>query len=244
MEEVGHDEGGAALRASFRTYLLPTAADMPEVRARFVEAPCAVGPAGAKGPAELPAIGGAPAILALVAKTATRLRYEHLVLWPTVVPNPVELQVAVLALRRLCGQPTLTPLRRMDARLVARYAENLRRALTPQELEQISAIAADLDPAGVAPWVRGAIFTGCRAGLLASGDLNVSLQIARPEAFGPLTVHPFEQMRDLISYSLSEEHLTLRRELGLPSLDVAPPPPTDDVTAARSRRRLLTSYDQ
>jgi tetratricopeptide (TPR) repeat protein len=183
-------------------------------------------------------------ILALVAKTATRLRYEHLVLWPTVVPNPVELQVAILALRRLCGQPTLTPLRRMDARLVARYAENLRRVLTPQELEQIAAVAADLDPAGVAPWVRGAIFTECRAGLLASGDLNVSLQIARPEAFGPLTVHPFEQMRDLISYSLSDEHLTLRRELGLPSLDVAPPPPTDDVTAARSRRRLLTSYDQ
>jgi hypothetical protein len=176
-------------------------------------------------------------ILALVAKTATLLRWEHLVLWPTVVPNPVELQIAVLALRRLCGQPQLTPLRRMDARVVSRYADSLRRSLTPQELEQIAPIAGDLDPAGVAPWVRGAVLTAGRAGLLASGDLAVSLQLARPETFGPLSVRPFDQVRDLISYSVSEEHLTLRRELGLPSLDAGPPPPDD----ARTHQRLLTT---
>jgi tetratricopeptide (TPR) repeat protein len=180
-------------------------------------------------------------ILALVAKTATRLRWEHLVLWPTVVPNPVELQLAVLALRRLCGQPPLTPLRRSDERMVARYAESLRRLITPDELDRISAVASDLDPAGVGPWVRGAVLTACRAGLLASGDLAVSLQLARPESFGPLTIRPFEQIRDLISYSVSDDHLSLRRELGLPSLDEdGPVPPPDDISAARFHQRQLT----
>jgi tetratricopeptide (TPR) repeat protein len=162
-------------------------------------------------------------ILALVGKTATRLRWEHLVLWPTVVPNPVELQVAVLALRRLSGQPPLTPLRRSDERLVARYADSVRRLLTRDELERIAAVASELDPAGVGPWVRGAVLTTGRAGLLASGDLAVSLQLARAETYGPLTIRPFEQVRDLISYSVSDDHLSLRRELGLPTLDGSGP---------------------
>jgi len=172
-------------------------------------------------------------ILALVAKTATLLRWEHLVLWPTVVPNPVELQVAVLALRRLCGLPPLTPLRRSDARLVARLAESLRRLLTADELDRIASVASELDPAGVGPWVRGAVLTAGRAGLMASGDLTVALQLVRPESYGPLHVAPFEQVRDLITYSVSAEHIFLRRDLGLPSLDPHAPllPPTDDITA-------------
>jgi hypothetical protein len=172
-------------------------------------------------------------ILALVAKTATLLRWEHLVLWPTVVPNPVELQVAVLALRRLCGLPPLTPLRRSDARLVARFAESLRRLLTPEELDRVASVASELDPAGVGPWVRGAVLTAGRAGLMASGDLTVALQLVRPESYGPLHVAPFEQVRDLITYSVSAEHIFLRRDLGLPSLDPHAPllPPNDDITA-------------
>jgi hypothetical protein len=178
-------------------------------------------------------------ILALVAKTATRLRWEHLVLWPTVVPNPVELQVAVLALRRLSGQPPLTPLRRSDERMVARYADSLRRLLTRNELEAIAAVARELDPAGVGPWVRGAVLTTGRAGLLASGDLAVSLQLARAETYGPLTIRPFEQVRDLISYSVSADHLSLRRELGLPSLDASGrPPPSDRIGDAGFQRQL------
>jgi tetratricopeptide (TPR) repeat protein len=177
-------------------------------------------------------------ILALVAKTATRLRSENLVLWPTVVPTPVELQVAVLALRRLCRQPPLTPLRRSDERLVARYAESLRRTLTREELERIAAVASELDPAAVGPWVRGAVLTAGRAGLLASGALGVTLQLVRLETFGPLTIAPFEQIRDLICYNVSEEHLSLRRDLGLPSLDEGAPP-RDHASADASQRRLL-----
>lgn len=62
LEELGL-EGGRISNLNFNEYLLLTAADVGEILADWVEAPANLGPYGAKGIAELTAIGIAPAIL-------------------------------------------------------------------------------------------------------------------------------------------------------------------------------------
>ena len=57
---------GRILNASFTDYLLPTALDMPPVEAVLVEEPSPWGPFGAKGMAELPTVGAAPAVAAAI----------------------------------------------------------------------------------------------------------------------------------------------------------------------------------
>lgn len=73
MEELGLENGRIANR-NFDEYLILTAADVGEVLADWVEAPAAGGPFGAKGIAELTAVGVAPAILnAIVDAKGTQL---------------------------------------------------------------------------------------------------------------------------------------------------------------------------
>lgn len=63
MEQVAWREGLMA-NASLSGYIVPTAADTPEIRVVFLESPYAHGPGGAKGIGELPMDGPAPAICA------------------------------------------------------------------------------------------------------------------------------------------------------------------------------------
>jgi len=66
MEECIWERGG--LRNNELTnYVIPTAADVPDIAVRFVEAPYAHGGGGAKGVGELPMDGPAPALLNAVA---------------------------------------------------------------------------------------------------------------------------------------------------------------------------------
>lgn len=62
LEDLGL-EGGHIASCNLDTYLLMTAADIGEIRADWVEAPDEQGPYGAKGIAELTAIGVAPSIV-------------------------------------------------------------------------------------------------------------------------------------------------------------------------------------
>jgi carbon-monoxide dehydrogenase large subunit len=57
MEEIVHDEEGQPLTASLLDYSLLTAAEIPEIRTRFVESPSPRNPLGAKGIGEGGAIG-------------------------------------------------------------------------------------------------------------------------------------------------------------------------------------------
>ena len=65
MEEVVVEDG-CILNPSFTDYLLPTALDVGSVEAIMVEEPSPWGPFGAKGMAELPTVGSAPAIAAAI----------------------------------------------------------------------------------------------------------------------------------------------------------------------------------
>ncbi len=61
MEEV-ITKDGKLLTPSFAEYMIPTAADMPEILFKALETPSKVGPYGARGMAEPPVVGVAPAV--------------------------------------------------------------------------------------------------------------------------------------------------------------------------------------
>jgi CO/xanthine dehydrogenase Mo-binding subunit len=63
MEHVAWDQGVMA-NPRLSGYIVPTAADTPEIRVEFLEQPYAFGPGGAKGIGELPMDGPAPALCA------------------------------------------------------------------------------------------------------------------------------------------------------------------------------------
>lgn len=80
MEEVLY-EGGRMLNNQFSTYLIPTARDVPPIHAHIVEHPAGVGPYGAKGFAEQPLMGIAPAVANAVFN-ATGVRVRELPITP------------------------------------------------------------------------------------------------------------------------------------------------------------------
>ena len=59
---------GAMINGNMTSYVVPTCADLPEIRVIFLEKPYGYGPFGAKGIGELPMDGPAPAILNAVAQ--------------------------------------------------------------------------------------------------------------------------------------------------------------------------------
>jgi CO/xanthine dehydrogenase Mo-binding subunit len=62
MEDMTADSKGAIRNSEFSTYIIPTAADQPEIIPIIVEHPFPAGPFGAKGFGEQPLMGIAPAI--------------------------------------------------------------------------------------------------------------------------------------------------------------------------------------
>ncbi len=77
-------EGGAIATPDFSTYIIPTAADVPEIDALFVEDPYSLGPFGAKGIGETPAMPGAVAIANAIAN-AIGVRFCELPITPEAI---------------------------------------------------------------------------------------------------------------------------------------------------------------
>ena len=74
-EQLAYDSDGQLRTSSFLDYELPTADQLPDIDVRLVEVPSPVGPLGAKGVGEPPAIPGPAAISnALARATGTRVR--------------------------------------------------------------------------------------------------------------------------------------------------------------------------
>jgi CO/xanthine dehydrogenase Mo-binding subunit len=72
---MAYDVDGQLRSGSFLDYELPTADQVPEVDVELVEVPSPVGPLGAKGVGEPPAIPGAAALAnALAHATGIRVR--------------------------------------------------------------------------------------------------------------------------------------------------------------------------
>ncbi|KPJ61082.1 MAG: hypothetical protein AMJ46_03720 [Latescibacteria bacterium DG_63] len=81
MEHMSTDEKGVVLNPEFSTYIIPTAADSPEVTSLLVEHPYPDGPYGAKGFGEQPLMGIAPAIANAVSD-AVGVRIRELPITP------------------------------------------------------------------------------------------------------------------------------------------------------------------
>ena len=69
-EQLAYSEDGQLLSTTFVDYLLPAAADIPNIQVELVEVPSAVGPYGAKGVGEPPCVPGAAAIANAIADAA------------------------------------------------------------------------------------------------------------------------------------------------------------------------------
>jgi CO/xanthine dehydrogenase Mo-binding subunit len=75
-------EGGEILTENFSTYIIPTSLDVPEkIELALVEAPCSIGPFGAKGVGE-PALIPAPAAIANAVSNALGIRFRSLPITP------------------------------------------------------------------------------------------------------------------------------------------------------------------
>jgi CO/xanthine dehydrogenase Mo-binding subunit len=74
-EQLAYDGEGQLRSGSFLDYELPTADQLPDIDVRLIEVPSPVGPLGAKGVGEPPAIPGPAALAnALARATGTRVR--------------------------------------------------------------------------------------------------------------------------------------------------------------------------
>jgi CO/xanthine dehydrogenase Mo-binding subunit len=71
------EERGVLKNPNFTDYILPSSPDAPEYKTIFVEQPYSAGPYGAKGLAESPIIGPAPAITNAI-KHSTGVRLTHI----------------------------------------------------------------------------------------------------------------------------------------------------------------------
>ncbi|MCS6843025.1 MAG: xanthine dehydrogenase family protein molybdopterin-binding subunit [Caldilineales bacterium] len=75
------EQGGRVLTDQLSTYLIPTVADVAEVKPVIVEIPDPHGPLGARGMAEMPFVPTAPAIVAAV-REATGIWFDQIPLTP------------------------------------------------------------------------------------------------------------------------------------------------------------------
>ncbi len=72
-EHMAYDDAGNPLSTTFVDYLLPTAAEVPEIEYGHIETPAATNPGGYKGMGEGGAIGSPPAVINAVADAVAHL---------------------------------------------------------------------------------------------------------------------------------------------------------------------------
>jgi golgin subfamily B member 1 len=161
--------------------------------------------------------------LAFVAgRTLAALRPDHLLRWPTFVPTLAELEIVVRAAIRLINPQIDVPAEL--AASVAQYTTFLERTLTPQVVEQLTALVRRYltttdSPQGpdVGRWSRAACFSTIRAGFLLAGDLEVAARLG--QAAYP-AIDSAEIVRDLCCWGVSDGYFELRAQLGLRTVNL------------------------
>lgn len=98
-------------------------------------------------------------------------------------------------------------------------AQSLAHFLQPVQLEGlkqvVKAFLADGARANVRRWSQGVEFTACRAGLALCGDLEIARKIIGAEQQLPGEPSSAEKMKELLTFTVSEEYFALRRALGV-----------------------------
>lgn len=143
------------------------------------------------------------------------LRPEHFL--AGVLLTPARLRVAFLAALRLCS-PQL-PLPPAEQGEVERLVKELGKRLHPTALEELARVVqrflerrAEVD---LAKWMAAVKLSADRVGLVLCNDLEVAAKLISAEASAALNLPAKDRVKELVLYSVSEEYLTLRKELGL-----------------------------
>ncbi|NJP40549.1 xanthine dehydrogenase family protein [Oscillospiraceae bacterium HV4-5-C5C] len=77
MEHLAYSPAGVPQQTSFTDYIIPTAADVPNLVTDLINNPFSHGPYGAKGAGEMPMVGVAPAYLEALEQAMNCGRLEH-----------------------------------------------------------------------------------------------------------------------------------------------------------------------
>ena len=135
------------------------------------------------------------------------------------MPTLAELEIVVRAAIRLVKPESDVPAE--QAAPVAQYTTFLERTLTPQLIEQLTALVrrylATTQSPDVGRWSRAACFSTIRAGFLLAGDLEVAARLG--QAAYP-AIDSSEIVRDLCSWGVSDGYFELRAQLGLRAVNL------------------------
>ena len=103
---------------------------------------------------------------------------------------------------------------------ITKIAQDFKRSLQPQQLEQVQAIGKKLK-GGKAPielanaWLAATELTASRAAFLLVGDLETTARFIAAEPATVSTHPPMYRLKELIWFSVSEDCFALRQHLGL-----------------------------
>lgn len=161
-----------------------------------------------------------PELAFFLTKKLVGLRADHLLLWPQLVPSLGELQVIFAAAIKLV-HPKFDPSASMsdlDSSAVRKYLAFFDRVLPQTQRERIAGAAAPLlsEPGtiDIAAWIKESDQIANRAGLVACSDVvSAAREIVR-DARASHT-RPEERILDLVRWSMSNDYLDLRAQLGL-----------------------------
>jgi hypothetical protein len=154
-------------------------------------------------------------LLFLLGKHLTMYRSEHYlaVRYPTVTELTALLFAGLTIVRPDVSSPPAL------ATQIAAIAKVLRSKIDPAELLALRTAVKEFFAEGgklnVKRWMQAVEITGCRAGLLLCGDLEIAKKIIAAEPPQPGGLAPEEKLAELLRFSVSEQYHALRVALGI-----------------------------
>jgi tetratricopeptide (TPR) repeat protein len=135
----------------------------------------------------------------------------------TVLPNLTALKAWLLGAIRLV-KPKFPVAQELEASVVE-AASVLSEAATGEYRDHlvhtVSKLLGNSAALDLKRWVRSVDQAGDRAGLILAGDLDASANLIRNEPARPGAAEAVTRARDLLTYSVSSSHLTVRERLGI-----------------------------
>lgn len=144
----------------------------------------------------------------------TFFRPEHYVL----VYYPTVQELAALVLAAFVATDFTPRKVRFYDRNTKKLAGRLHRKLAPERLAELKEVTSELSLASAGnemlAWARSIELAAGRAGLLACGDIGIARDMIERYPVGGQT-SPFDQVSDLMRFSVSDQYAELRRHLGI-----------------------------
>lgn len=133
------------------------------------------------------------------------------------VPSPPALDMALRAAMALAGSPIGSGGHNGE---VDRLTEQLRRLVPKAVAEQLAVVGKKLLSArgeviDVEAWMAASDLTAARVGFVLTNDLPSAARVISNEPAGASPIPTKQRLKDLLSYSVSEEYFAVRKYLGL-----------------------------